>query len=243
MTITFDRDIYFAEVKPSPFGGKFTQEQVNGQNFLLDAWERKPLSDDLRHLAYALATTFHETASTCMPIEEYGKGSGKDYGKKDPETGQTYYGRGYVQLTWRDNYRKATQELDLHGADDLEWNAARALDPMIAADVMYIGMADGWFRGDKHGRQTLDRYFDPDTDDAFGAREIINGDKNTVPSWSGGKSIGKLIAGYHTNFLHALDAASIEAEPVPEPEGEPQVVTVRITAPRGVTVKVEQIEG
>jgi len=34
-----------------------------------------------------------------QPIEEYGKGKGMKYGSPDPETGQTYYGRGFVQTT------------------------------------------------------------------------------------------------------------------------------------------------
>jgi len=234
--MTFDRDIYFDEVRQKPFGGKLSQEQVDGQNFILAAWEFNPPTDDLRHLAYCLATTMHETASTMLPIEEYGKGKGQPYGQKDNTTGQTYYGRGFVQLTWRDNYRKATEQLDLDGANDLEWHAERALDPSIAANVMFIGMTEGWFRGDKAGKQTLIRYFDEDIDDAYGAREIINGDKHIVPNWSGGVSIGKIIAGYHADFLSALQASVIELEAVPEP----LTVTIRISAPPGVIVKVEQ---
>jgi hypothetical protein len=242
--ITFDRDVYFDEVRQKPFGGKLSQDQVNGQNFLLDAWERTPLSDDLRHLAYALATTMHETASTMMPIEEYGKGSGKEYGKTDTETKQAYYGRGYCQLTWRDNYCKATQKLELEGDDDLEWHAAKALDPMIAADILYLGMTEGWFRTKDGKPETLARHFNETTDDPVGARNIINGDQNAVPSWSGGKSIGKLIAGYHADFLAALYASVIEVPlPEPGPEAEPLVVTLRITVPPGVTVKVEQVDG
>jgi len=101
-------------------------------------------------------------------------------------------------------------------------------------------MAEGWFRGDKQGRQTLLRYFDDNTDDSYGAREIINGDKHIIPSWSGGKSIGKLIADYHTDFLSALTAAYLPDEVPTLPEPEPLVVTVRITVPPGVIVKVEQ---
>ncbi|TOE35570.1 hypothetical protein CGJ43_25525, partial [Vibrio parahaemolyticus] len=61
----------------------------------------------LQYLAYVLATTYHETGHTMKPIEEWGKGQGRPYGEPDPETGQTYYGRGYVQLTWLANYIKA----------------------------------------------------------------------------------------------------------------------------------------
>jgi len=232
----FDRKIYFDHVRKAPFGGSLDQGQVDGQNFILASWERDTTTTDLRWLAYALATTLHETAKTMRPIEEIGKGKGMPYGKPDPETKQTYYGRGFVQLTWRDNYVKATNELNLEGPDDLEWHAERALDP----DIMFLGMAEGWFRGDKQGRQTLLRYFDDNTDDSYGAREIINGDKHIIPSWSGGKSIGKLIADYHTDFLSALTAAYLPDEVPTLPEPEPLVVTVRITVPPGVIVKVEQ---
>ena len=89
------------------------------------------------------------------PIEEYGKGKGHPYGEQDPTTKQTYYGRGFVQLTWRDNYAKATKKLGLTGANDLEWHAAQALDPIIASDIMYAGMIEGWFRSDSKGPHTL----------------------------------------------------------------------------------------
>src|SRR5262245_48374882 len=104
----FARMTYFDSVRESLFTEHMTQQQVDGQNDLLQRWEDEPSSDDLRHLAYPLATTLHETASEMWPIEEYGKGSGQPYGVPDPETKQTYYGRGYVQLTWRDNYARAT---------------------------------------------------------------------------------------------------------------------------------------
>ena len=62
-----------------------------------------------------------------QPIEEYGKGSTAAYGQPDPETGQTYYGRGFVQLTWRDNYARADQELDIGKDTGCEWHAERRL--------------------------------------------------------------------------------------------------------------------
>jgi hypothetical protein len=137
-----------------------------------------------------------------------------------------------VQLTWRENYAKATSELGLKGDADLEWHAEMALDPQIAADVMFIGMRDGWFRSDSGGRQTLERYFSDSVDDAYTAREIINGDKKTVPSWSNGVSIGNLIKGYHGKFLAALQAAEIEEpEPEPEPVYEPLVISMPTAQP------------
>ena len=236
----FDRTAYFDQVRADLFAGSLSQQQVDGQNDIIDVWETLPerfpdLALDLRWLAYMLATTYHETSQEMWPIEEYGKGAGMAYGNPDPETGQTYYGRGYVQLTWKDNYQRATTELELTGPDDLVWHAANALDPIIAAKVMYRGMYRGWFRSDSKGPQTLPRYFSDTVDDAYTAREIINGDKTTVPSWSYGQSIGSLIAGYHQKFLSALDTASASIEPQPEPDDVP---TVTITTTGSVKVIV-----
>jgi hypothetical protein len=208
----FDREAFFDCVREKPFGGSLTQDQVSGMNAILNVWETSRPSEDLRHLAYPLATTYHETAQTMQPISEYGQGAGHEYGEVDPETGQTYYGRGFVQLTWRDNYRKADQELGLAQTISLEWQADNALLPSIAAAVMFRGMFEGWFRG-----SGLWDYFNDTDDDPYGAREIINGDKHIVPSWSNGVSIGNLIAGYHRAFLEALDTAYIEVELVPAP--------------------------
>jgi GH25 family lysozyme M1 (1,4-beta-N-acetylmuramidase) len=200
----FHRQTYFDCVREHPFPGYLTQAQVDGQDAILARWEAEPIGGDLRHLAYALATTMHETGATMQPIEEYGKGQGHSYGVRDPQTGQTYYGRGFVQLTWRENYANATHELGLSGGDDLEWHAERALDLKIAGDVMFRGMAEAWFRPP----HSLGKYFNATTDDAYNAREIINADKTIVPSWSGGVSIGKLIKAYHEDFLAALTAAA-----------------------------------
>ena len=208
----FNRDVFFNAVRGSLFHGGMTQSQVDGMNAILDAWEENPRSDNLRHLSYPLATTAHETGFTMQPIEEYGKGSGMEYGKKDPETGQTYYGRGYVQLTWRDNYRRADKELGFEGDDSCEWHAENALVPELAAEIILQGMSEGWFRSDDAGVHNLDRYFNEDTDDPVGAREIVNGDAGKVPEWSGGISIGDLIAGYHSAFLLALEAATVRAD-------------------------------
>lgn len=237
-----DRSIFFDRVRQKPFGGSLSQPQVDGQNAILDEWERnyEPNNSDLRWLAYPLATTYHETSQTMQPIEEYGKGSGQPYGKPDPETGQTYYGRGFVQLTWRENYARADKELRLRGARSCEWHAENALKLAIASDVMFLGMAEGWFRSDSKGAQTLLRYFNATTNDAFNAREIINGDRNTVPSWSNGVSIGNLIKGYHQSFMDALVEAYYENVLPPAPDEVEAIVTINVTvdAPPGVRVAI-----
>ena len=98
-----DRKAFFYGVRVKLFGGRLSQQQVDGMNAILNEWEKRALRD-LRWLAYMLATVFWETAHTMWPIEEYGKGAGHPYGARDPITGQAYYGRGFVQLTWKANY-------------------------------------------------------------------------------------------------------------------------------------------
>lgn len=216
----FDRDKYFDAVRASLFNGSLSQQQVDGQNFKLSAWEANPRSPDLRHLSYAFATSFHETAKKMWPIEEYGKGNGKPYGKTDPETGQKYFGRGDVQLTWRDNYARATKKLELTGGtDDLEWHAARALDPTLSAEIMYSGMEEGWFTGKK-----LDDFFSETKNDPVGARIIINNDVSTM---------GKKIAGYHEKFLSALKASEITSGL------QTMVYRITVTAPEGVPIDIK----
>jgi hypothetical protein len=229
--IRFDRKTYFDTVRDSLFAGKMDQQQVDGQEFILDTWEDTRGDQDIRYLACELATTIHETASTMMPIEEYGKGKGRPYGVPDPVTKETYYGRGFVQLTWKENYLKMTPIVDpLFPSTpiDLAKTAKQALVPEIAAAIMFEGMERGIFRSDKQGPQTLARYFNATVNDPYGAREIINGDKTVVPSWSHGVSIGKLIEGYHNKFLAALTESRLVIEPPPIEGPPPPANVVRL---------------
>jgi len=63
------------------------------------------------------------------------------------------------------------------------------LDSLIAARVMFRGMAEGWFTGAKLGD-----YFNESEDDPINARRIINGNDKD-----------ELIAGYYDTFLEALN--------------------------------------
>jgi putative chitinase len=204
----FDPKIYFDNVRASLFTGTLTQSQVDGQNFILKAWQQYVPDHDVRWLAYFLATAYHETAQAMWPVEENGKGANYSYGKPDPETGETYYGRGFVQLTWKTNYQRADKELNLVGEESCVKRASNQLDPVISARTGYRGMVEGWFRSPN----TFGKYFSPTVEDAYNAREIINGDKTTVPKWSNGVSIGNLVKGYYQKFLDALNKSTIPAE-------------------------------
>jgi putative chitinase len=189
--MAIQRDYFFENIKYYLFKS-FSQDQVDGLNVFLDWYdtENPPIPDahhlDERMLAYVFATVYHETATTMQPIAEYGKGQGKPYGQPAGPYGQKYYGRGYVQLTWYDNYVRQDDKLKLGGR--LVKNADLALDPQIAKEVILYGMADGDFTGKRLGQ-----YFTDDTTDWYNARRIVNAlDQAT------------LIAGYGEQFLNAL---------------------------------------
>src|SRR6188768_3256940 len=196
-----DRDIYFEHVRGSMFAGALSQQQVDGQLVLLGLWDYQatgtPMSD-LRWLAYMLATVYHECAAGMWPIREYGLGKGKEYGKPD-ENGNVFYGRRFVQLTWKENYERASAILALIDNRDLGYHPDLALDSLIAARVLFRGCAEGWFTGAKLGD-----YFNEDEDDPLNARRIINGNDQD-----------ELIAGYHDTFLEALEEAYYEVSARP----------------------------
>jgi len=179
-----NRNFFFAQVRRTLFSGNLRQSQVDGLNAILDGWEAKYADADDRWLAYALATTYHETDQTMQPIEEYGKGRGLPYGKSDPETGQVYYGRGFVQLTWKKNYQTMSDLLNV----DFVNHPELTLDLDNATNILFIGMTKGLFTG-----KSLGNYFNGSTDDWVNARRIINGvDK------------AQAIAMYGHNFYSAI---------------------------------------
>lgn len=163
-----DRTRFFVKARSNPFGGMLKQGQVNGCNAILDGWERQFVNGDKRWLAYMLATAKWETQHSMQPVREA-------YYLGEPEPAESYrktlryyphYGRGYVQLTWEDNYRKEGDRLGIDLLSDLD----KALDPDIAAKVMFDGMEHGIFTG-----AGLPLYFSAKTNNPKGARAIING--------------------------------------------------------------------
>lgn len=199
------------------FGGTLNASQTAGMNALLDAAELDTDITDLRWLAYMLATVKHECANTWKPIEEFGKGAGRPYGKPvtvtDPATGKSvtnvYYGRGYVQLTWKDNYDNMGRKLNV----PLLVNPGLALDPDVAYRIMSLGMRTGAFTGKK-----LSNYINADGADYVNARRIINGTDQA-----------QRIAGYATRLEAAL-RASVQAS-VPLPNLTPDTTPAAVAPP------------
>ena len=184
-----DRVGFFNEIRDSLFNGSMSQKQVDGCEALMAATEGLPVT----YRAYILATAYLETASTMLPIAEYGKGRGHKYGKKG-KYGQAQYGRGYVQLTWDHNYIRADKELNLDGALLADFNLA--MQPTVAANIIVKGMLGGWFTGEK-----LSDYL---PNDYRQARRIVNGMDRAGD-----------IAGYAEVFERAFIALGVVDKPKP----------------------------
>lgn len=136
--------------------GTLSQNQVDGINHLLAATDGLPL----RHRAYILATAWHETGPASSSLHmtprreiwgpskaQTGYEGRKDLGNTVTGDGKRFLGRGYVQITGRRNYQKAS----FATGRDLVKNPDLALDAGVAAHIIVAGMRDGWFTGRKLG--------------------------------------------------------------------------------------------
>ena len=81
--------------------------------------------------------------------------------------GANYYGRGYIQITHIDNYRKFGRIF----GQDFAGNPALVKEPTVAAKIAVVGCRDGLFR---RGHD-LARYCKNGTNDFYNARRIVNG--------------------------------------------------------------------
>jgi putative chitinase len=196
-----DPKAFFDECRRGVMGPTIDADELSGAQAITDACRGLPIS----WTAYALATAWHETAHTLQPIKEYGgpkyynrlygvEGSNPNRarlnGNMHPGDGAKYCGRGYVQLTWRNNYRMAGDKLHV----DLVNDPDLALNPDVAGRILRHGMKEGWFTGKR-----FDSYL-PATGKANeaqfqAARRIINGTDKAVT-----------IAKYAGQFQDALEA-------------------------------------
>jgi putative chitinase len=200
---TFNPKAFFDHCRLTVMGPTLDQNEVQGAEAILEAMRGLPLS----WVAYALATAWHETAHTMKPIREHGSEAyfrrmydvtgnrpalARKMGNTKPGDGVTFCGRGYVQLTWRCNYRLAGAKLN----KPLEAQPHLAMQPDIAAAIMRHGMVEGWFTG-KAFRHYLPAVGLASKTAFTEARRIINGTDKAA-----------LIAGYALDFQKALAKAS-----------------------------------
>jgi putative chitinase len=206
--LRYDLKRFFDAIRPTICKGKITLSQVQGFQFLIEAYPLISRKPGLKELAYLLATAWHETGYTMLPIHEWGDA---DYFNRRYDTrtdlgntpekdgdGALFAGRGYVQITGRANYRKATKrlrELGLIPADvDFEKTPGLVMYPAYAVLILIIGSEEGWFTNKR-----LDQYFKPGFADPVNARRIINGTDKA-----------ETIAGHYHSIVAALLTAEVK---------------------------------
>ena len=148
--------------------GILRQEQVEGLEYLLQNIPALAPNLGLPKLAYMLATVHWETNQTFKPVKEAyqrkGSEESKEAWRKKSLRYWPWYGRGYVQITWKRNYEwlKEITGVDVIANPDL------ALEPAIALQALVIGMINGQFG------KPLGRYFTATKYDFVGARHSVN---------------------------------------------------------------------
>lgn len=131
--------IFFKEVRKELFNGRLTKPQVYGMEAKLRVFKNRKIA--LPHAAYLLATSYWETARTMQPVRE-AYWLSEEWRRRNLRY-YPWYGRGDVQLTWQDNYRKVDNALGLRNR--LLDNPDLALDPTISAEALVLGIMEGWY--------------------------------------------------------------------------------------------------
>ena len=169
----------------------------------------------MKQWAYVFATTYHETGSTFEPIEEanwlsqnlrikyfrdmydpiLGKSSNRrkmavSNGNTQKFDGEKYFGRGFVQLTWKNNYYKYSVIL----GEDFINKPELACVTEYAFKILIHGFQTGAFTGKK-----ISDYINDKKKDYKRARRCINGTDKDI-----------LIARYAIEFERILKLAIIK---------------------------------
>lgn len=128
-----------------------------------DDWE------SIEQVSYFLATIGHETGWVYAPRPEKRATSGPIRQVQDNYWRTGFYGRGYIQLTWKRNYQAFTKIL---GIDLVSKPDKLITEPALSYRVAEYGMRHGTFTD---GRHKLANYINDNKKDYVGARKIVNG--------------------------------------------------------------------
>ena len=194
--------IFFDTVRGPLFSGSLSQTAVDNMTTIIQYWRQNFPTNPINQLAYILATVRAEVGAKMHPVREGFASSdagarhhvrNRRYGRPAGPYGHVYYGRGYVQLTWHENYQKQSRKLGI----DLEQFPDEALRPEIGIHILVRGMMDGDFNGRGHG---LPFYVNEAKQDFVNARRTVNVLDRASE-----------IAGFANVFLSALQRAQAEA--------------------------------
>lgn len=171
-----DRDRFFARIKRSLFGRNLSATSQANMNLIMDYWISRYSANPVQQLAYVLATVLGEVGYRMQPVRETfaaddatarARLAHKPYAQSMPPYGHAYYGRGYVQLTWKDNYER---QGTIYGQDFIQFPDL-VLQTAHALPILVEGMMAGDFNRLGKG---LAYYVNADRVDYIAARRTVN---------------------------------------------------------------------
>ena len=153
---------FYDEIRKLLFKGNLKQKQVDGIEAILAAFAKYG-DGNKRHLAYLLATAYHETWGQMQPVIETQSprdiarptvetakrrldnafAAGKLAGVRTPYWRDGWLGRGFVQVTHKVNYEnvRAMTGIDVVAAPE------RLFELEFSARVLVQGCLNGWWTG------------------------------------------------------------------------------------------------
>lgn len=180
----FDVKKFWAEYKRQ-FGHDPNPTERAGTETLLSLISADASMSRVEYAAYLLATIRNECGASMQPVKEIKAGPKElvwiKYQSKYWATG--FFGRGYSQLTWKENYQQFSRLL--FNDDRLVKNPDLVMKPEIGYQILSLGMVQGLFRRrSKTSAFKLSDFFNDKTEDATGARQIVNGIGGTAYQWA-----------------------------------------------------------
>ena len=185
--------------------GLLKQTEVNGLDFLLDEIEADKEFTILRQVAYLLATVKGETG-VFQPVAEKRANPKKQpalFKQQQRYFPSGFFGRGYVQLTFKENYQMAGQKLagtviEVQNKDGskrqltIDKNTfvnepALVMQPTASYQILARGMREGWFRKRKNKVpfKLSDFIKEGSPPDYQGARNIVNHPSSFADKFAG----------------------------------------------------------